>query len=542
MPVYPYKFLDPYDAEDRNFFSGRDEEIEELHHMVFESNIILIYGPSGTGKTSLVQCGLAAKLRPNECVMINVRRGININHSLKNELERHAIFDEQGELEKDEDNPLELLYLVYLNYFRPIYLIFDQFEELFVLGERDEQRKFIKTILALLSSKHNLKIFFIVREEYLWHLYEFENAIPQIMRKKLRVEPMNLVKVREVVLKSAGENSLIQIAEGDHERLPKAIFEKLRGKQRSLTIELPYLQVLLDKLYIIATSDQTRTSSATFSISLLDMAGTIDDVLDSFLDEQVDEVVFVLKVHDPLANAYTVWAVLSPFATLEGTKEAVQEDKLNSLYPHLAKNVVGAAIAQLQKRRVLRFRENENAYELMHDSLAKKIALKRTDDEIAIMEVKRLIRSHVNAKTDAVEFLSERQLNFVELYLTKLNFTEEELSLITSSRMNVKKTKRKRTILVAAVIGLQLVGIVAISFFAINATMEKIRAEQLLYNLKLEQTRTNAKQRETTALQYLDNKNKNQALKYIDTAILLMADYPFDSLTGRLQQIRKSCK
>ena len=59
MKKYPFKFLDSYNQKDKDIFFGRDEEIEALYEMVFQTPILLIYGASGTGKTSLIQCGLA---------------------------------------------------------------------------------------------------------------------------------------------------------------------------------------------------------------------------------------------------------------------------------------------------------------------------------------------------------------------------------------------------------------------------------------------------------------------------------------------------
>jgi Cdc6-like AAA superfamily ATPase len=48
----PFKFLDSYTREDRAIFFGRDKEISELYRRVFESKIPLVYGVSGTGKSS----------------------------------------------------------------------------------------------------------------------------------------------------------------------------------------------------------------------------------------------------------------------------------------------------------------------------------------------------------------------------------------------------------------------------------------------------------------------------------------------------------
>jgi len=53
---YPFKFLEAYKKEDIEFFFGRDDEIDRLYKMIYQTDIALIYGKSGTGKTSLVQC------------------------------------------------------------------------------------------------------------------------------------------------------------------------------------------------------------------------------------------------------------------------------------------------------------------------------------------------------------------------------------------------------------------------------------------------------------------------------------------------------
>jgi hypothetical protein len=54
----PFKFLDSYTKEDRDIFFGREREIEELYHRVFESKIMLVYGVSGTGFVTHLLIGI----------------------------------------------------------------------------------------------------------------------------------------------------------------------------------------------------------------------------------------------------------------------------------------------------------------------------------------------------------------------------------------------------------------------------------------------------------------------------------------------------
>ena len=86
----PFKFLDSYSKEDKDIFFGRDQEIDEVYNKIFQDKTLFIYGESGTGKSSLINCGLANKFKDTDWLPVNVRRGDNINDSLINELKKIA--------------------------------------------------------------------------------------------------------------------------------------------------------------------------------------------------------------------------------------------------------------------------------------------------------------------------------------------------------------------------------------------------------------------------------------------------------------------
>ena len=80
MSKNPFKFLDSYTKEDFDIFFGRDREIEAMYQKVFESKILLVYGISGTGKTSIINCGLANKFEDSDWLPISIRRGFNLGN------------------------------------------------------------------------------------------------------------------------------------------------------------------------------------------------------------------------------------------------------------------------------------------------------------------------------------------------------------------------------------------------------------------------------------------------------------------------------
>ncbi|MFC2090713.1 ATP-binding protein, partial [Bacteroidota bacterium] len=289
----PFKFLDAYTKQDKDSFFGRDREIEDLYQKVFESRILLVYGLSGTGKTSIINCGLGNKFEDTDWLPINIRRGKNINDSLYDEMSKAAL------TEVKQGNPIvKRIKSIYLDYFRPIYLIFDQFEELFIFGDEKEQKEFLHIINEIVESNVECRLIFSIREEYLANVSDFEYIIPEFLSNKLRIGKMTAYHAKEVIEDSCRIHG-IEVEEGFADQL----LEKLNptGKQ----IELTYLQVYLDKIYRISSD------SNAFSLEHIKKVGDVTDILGSFLDEQINEL------EDPEIGLF----VLKGFVSMQGTRK-----------------------------------------------------------------------------------------------------------------------------------------------------------------------------------------------------------------------------
>lgn len=459
---YPFKFLDAYSRDDRDIFFGRDEEVEALYQMVFQTDLILVYGASGTGKTSLIQCGLASKFQPYEWMALSIRRGDNLNDSLEKALADAGAGDGAEAASSrpdtvDADNldwltdaadvpapalvsPVAIrLRNLYLRHFKPVFLIFDQFEELYILGSRDEQKHFADTVREILRIEQPVKVLLSIREEYLGYLYEFERNVPELLRKKLRIEPMNLEKVQTVV-RGIGRlpYSNVHLPAGEEAAIGAGIFEKLKERENVLTIELPYLQVLLDKLYLHITGDRSRQANAEITLGALQQMGDIGDVLRNFLDDQVQANALELGVPPD-----TIKKLLAPFVTLDGTKDPLSATQLHARLPELDAALVTRSLQAFQASRILRFDEKEQRYEVAHDSLARQIATYQDAEDIALQKTAQMIRTQLLMEADKRDVFSEKQLLFMEPYLAKLQLSTAETAWVEESRAYWKRIREE---------------------------------------------------------------------------------------------------
>ncbi len=241
MARRPYKFLDAFEKEDHDIFFGRPREIEEIHSRLFYSNLLVLYGPSGTGKTSILKCGLTNRIPESDWKPLYIRRNTNIIESIDRELEKKAQTPLKANFTLEQK-----LRSVYLDYLTPVFLIFDQLEELFVFGDQNEKREFVGLISSLINdTEKNVKIIFIIREEYLADLSGFEEKLPGIFDNRFRIERMGRSHLLEAI-KSPAEVCGVKLDEG----LAEEAIEKITDEKGN--IKLTYVQVLMDHLYKMA--------------------------------------------------------------------------------------------------------------------------------------------------------------------------------------------------------------------------------------------------------------------------------------------------
>lgn len=446
----PFKFLDAYGADDRAVFFGREEETRQLYDMVLKNRLLLVYGQSGTGKTSLVQCGLASRFDVTDWYPLFIRRQGDLNQSVKQRLGQV--------LGKNSVDSIEsAVQEVYFNFLRPVYLIFDQLEELFILGSEAEQATFIHAIQALMDSGVPCRVIFIIREEYLAYLYGFEQVIPTLFDRRMRVEPMGIAKVKQV-LNGSFEKFNIQVEAPSDETLNQ-ILENLSGGKAG--IQLPYLQVYLDLLY---REDFARTypgrqpgedgvwQSVEFTRAEIKALGKIENVLEKFLREQQERIQQHINQQFTGADPEAVKKVLDAFVSEEGTKKPVPyqrkgerlqlDSKLELLLQPLPPAMIAEICQALEQSRILRF---EDAHvELAHDALAVLIDNQRTAEQRRLRDALNRLNSGYHEYRQSGEYLSRKQLNSLEELLPELDkrLSKEVRQFISDSQEQALKLEQ----------------------------------------------------------------------------------------------------
>lgn len=321
----PFKFLDSYQKEDKSSFFGREQETKQLLNAVHASNLVLLYGASGTGKTSLINCGLGNQFQKSDWLPIFIRRGNDLNVSLQKELDK-LLPSQEG-----QDHALRFkISDLYHEYYRPVYLIFDQFEELYIMGSLSEQNTFHKSISELLQSGLKCKIILSIREEYIAYLSEFEKIVPSLFDNRLRIEKM---KDRNLIRVVMGTCKFGKIHIDEPRKTVMEILDNLRSKREG--IDLTHLQVYLDRLWRTAIKEQGESEELTFDLPLVKRVGKVENVLSDFLDEQMKEVEGGLKQRGIENTEGLPLEILFTLVTEDGTKRNMQ---LGDILDDLPKN------------------------------------------------------------------------------------------------------------------------------------------------------------------------------------------------------------
>jgi formylglycine-generating enzyme required for sulfatase activity len=232
----PYPGLTPYTEQDARLFYGRNSEIRELLRRIPHVRSILVIGPSGSGKSSLVFGGLVPELRrrePERWLVRSLRPGTEPLRALWSVLEWDPAVAGPG------DAPAAAAAALLARHpARRLLLIVDQFEE--ALGPRPAagQDEFIAAIQALRQVSACVSVLTMRADFY-----------PELMHSRLWPildgERIEVVPLRGAALREAIELPAVQ----QGAQLEPGLVERLVADAANQPGPLPLLQETLRQLW-----------------------------------------------------------------------------------------------------------------------------------------------------------------------------------------------------------------------------------------------------------------------------------------------------
>jgi len=241
----PWPGLRAFGEDDRDYFFGRDREAAELFSLVQRSSVVVLYGQSGLGKTSLLQAGLFPRLKTLDFFPVRVRfdhgddaapLAQQITAAVAEELDHLRI---KGPRPAPNETLWEYFHRRDVDFWGPRnrlltpVVVLDQFEEIFTLGHRSEKSnarvaEFQKELESLLEhrppdavrerleanpddafrydlKKQSVKFVITLREDFLADLDPWRERMPSLLPNRFRLERMTGQQALEVVQRAGSD-------------------------------------------------------------------------------------------------------------------------------------------------------------------------------------------------------------------------------------------------------------------------------------------------------------------------------------------------
>ncbi|WP_329375877.1 nSTAND1 domain-containing NTPase [Streptomyces sp. NBC_01483] len=191
----PYKGLARFETGDHDHFFGRDRLTTDLLDLLRRRRFTAVFGPSGSGKSSLLRAGLIPTLQRTQDA--NLRpAAIRILTPGDRPAHTHARLLDPSNSGVDGARV-------------DTFLIVDQFEETFTLCQDPTERaRFIHLLLAARRPESRLRVLIAVRADFYGHCAEQHDLSDALRDAHLLAGPMSPAELREAIVKPAAAAGL----------------------------------------------------------------------------------------------------------------------------------------------------------------------------------------------------------------------------------------------------------------------------------------------------------------------------------------------
>jgi hypothetical protein len=379
----PYVGPRPFEQTeaDRTRFFGRTNEASELMSCVIAHSAILIYSPSGAGKTSLINAKLVPLLEDAGFQVLKPTRVRDVppSEQVRDKIANIYIFNVLRSWES-KATP-ELLAPISLSQYlnsrtsvdeegdpKPRVVIFDQFEELFTsYQERAADREnFFGQVGTALTQDHLLRVVFAMREDYIAELDPYLPLLPEKLRTRYRIERLSEQDAKLAIVEPL-RGSEYSYADGVAEQLVEDLLmvpvETANGAERVRgdSVEPVQLQVVCQNLWHNCQASWKASANGPRIITrkYLEEFGDVDQALSDFYEKAIKGVTTRASVREGTLRRWFEEHLI----TSAGTRGTVFRG------PKETGNIPNDAVDELVNQHIIRgeLRGGSRWYELTHD-------------------------------------------------------------------------------------------------------------------------------------------------------------------------------
>ncbi len=511
LPLKPYLHLHRFTRKHAEVFFGRGRQIRALYDLATTPKtapIILLYGQSGVGKSSLLEAGLLPRLESSHIVCYHRR-----------EQESGLLGTLLEALGNAEKMTVASAWLALENARqKPVIVILDQVEEVYTRPNSDlldELQKFweaLKTTFADPAQRPQGKLILGFRKEW---LAEIEKRLTdnELFHTKVFLERLDRDGIIEAITGPARVARLqqhygLRIADG----LAEIIADDLLADRDSPIA--PTLQILLTKMWDEAV--QQNRNQPHFDHDLYNNLRKQGILLQDFLHQQLE----TLRHGQPeVVDSGLALDVLAFHTTPLGSAEQRTAEQLAQECRH--RQDVLPALVQKSKDLYLLVDPAADqpeealatATRLTHDTLAPLVRKRYDESDKPGQRAQRILNSKISnfSENGSSSWLDETELTAVEhgnWGMRKLNEAEEELLAVSRNRRTRNRTLRYSAI--AAIVGFAAFA----SLQWREAKEQEKEAKHQAKNAKTEKARADSSASEAIKQRDKAEKNEKQALYY----------------------------
>lgn len=268
-PDNPFPGLRPFAAEEDHLFFGREEQTMELLQTLGTHRFVAVVGTSGSGKSSLVRCGLLSQLLGGKMLAAGTSWEVAVTHPgaapmnhLAASLLATDLYDAAEEdakarllatLSRSHLGLIEAIRQAQLPAGTNFLLVVDQFEEIFRFNQggaaqRDTANEFVSMLLQAATQKDvPIYVVLTMRSDFIGDCAQFEHLAEAVNRGEYLIPRMTREQFKQSI------EGPIRVAGGT---LTPRLLQRLLNDLGEQADQLPCLQHAL-----MRTWDQWRRSS-----------------------------------------------------------------------------------------------------------------------------------------------------------------------------------------------------------------------------------------------------------------------------------------